>query len=41
MNVNFRNFLLVGAMAILFIVLVRAILAKWDIPFISQIVDRV
>jgi len=41
MNVNVRNFIIVGAMAILFIVLVRAVLAKWDIPFISQIVDRV
>jgi len=41
MNVNVRNFIIVGAMAILFIVLIRVALRQWDIPFISRIVDQV
>lgn len=41
MNVNVRNFIIVGAMAILFIVLIRVVLRQWDIPFISKVVDQV
>lgn len=41
MNVNLRNFLIVGVMAVLFIVLIRVALQKFDIPFISNIVERV
>ena len=41
MNVNVRNFIIVGSMAILFIVLIRVVLRQWDVPFISKIVDQV
>jgi len=41
MGMGVKNFLMVGMMAVLFIVLAKVVFTKWNVPYVSPLVQSV